>query len=58
MSGHTEYNDYQPRPVSGQDAERVIQALQRDAQPYGLKIRPYVEGVGALQPFVPAPTDR
>ncbi len=58
MSGHTGYNDYQPHPVSGQDAERVIQALQRDAQPYGLKVRPYVEGVGALQPFVPAPADR
>lgn len=58
MSGHADYNDYQPCPVTGADADRVVRALQRDTQPYGLKVQPYVEGVGALQPFVPAPASR
>jgi len=58
MSGHSDYNDFQPCPVTGSDARAVIAALQRDVLPRGTKVRPYAEGVGALQPFVPAPEDR
>ena len=55
VSGSTEYNDYQPYPVTGKAANSVMYNLQRDASPRSLKLRPYVEGVGAIQDFVPAP---
>lgn len=56
-SGTAEYNDYQPHPVSGKDAETVLYAIWRDTSPYAVKQsqKPYVEGVGAIQDFVPAP---
>ena len=58
MSGHTNYNDYQPHPVTGSEAAAVLKAIQRDTSPRSYRLKPYVEGVGALQPFVPAPEDR
>ena len=51
----TEQNNYQPIPVSGEDADKVIKAIQDDVTPRRLKLNPYTEGVGALQDFVPAP---
>ena len=54
-SGSKDRNDYQPCPVTGKDAEAVLRAIQRDTTPRSLKLKPYVEGVGAIQEFVPAP---
>ena len=46
-------NYYQPAPATGKDAEIVLNAIKRDRTPGNLNINPYVEGVGALQDFVP-----
>ena len=54
VSGETEYNNYQPVPVTGTFANRIIQAIQDDSSPRKLVLNPYVEGVGAIQDFVPA----
>lgn len=51
MSGTTEYNNYQPVTVNGAAADQVIAAIQEDT-PFTL--RPYLEGIGAVQQFVPA----
>lgn len=51
MSGTAEYNNYQPVLVSGAAADQVIAAMQEDT-PFALQ--PYIEGVGAVQRFVPA----
>ena len=51
----TEANNYQPIPVSGADAEKVLKAIQDDTPYKRLLLNPYVEGVGAVQDFVPAP---
>lgn len=48
-------NNYQPIPVTGKDAEKVIKAIQDDTPFRRLTLNPYEEGVGALQEFVPAP---
>lgn len=56
MSGGADYNNYQPIPVDGENAQRVINAIQADSRP--LKLQPYIEGLGALQDFVPAPKDQ
>ena len=56
VSGETDYNNYQPVPVTGADADKVIKAFQSDISPRKLVLNPFVEGVGALQDFVPAPT--
>jgi len=53
VSGTEEENNFQPYPVTGKDAEAVIKAIQRDVK--RLKLKPYVEGVGAIQEFVAAP---
>ena len=55
VSGTKEFNDYQPCPVQGKEAASVLANLQRDTSPRSLKLKPYVEGVGAVQEFVPAP---
>jgi len=52
VSGSEEYNDFQPHPVSGEEADEVIKAIQYDVK--RLKLKPYVEGIGAIQEFVPA----
>ena len=51
----TTVNNYQPIPVSGEDAEKVLKAIQDDLYPRKLKLNPCVEGVGAVQDFVAAP---
>ena len=35
-------------------AEKVLKAIQDDTTPRKLKLNPYVEGVGAVQDFMPA----
>lgn len=51
-SGSREYNDYRPFMFTGDEAEKVIEAMRRDSN---IRLKPYVEGVGAVQDFVPAP---
>ncbi|MDD4079797.1 MAG: CapA family protein [Eubacteriales bacterium] len=51
-SGTADYNNYQPVILRGDAARAVIELAQRDTP---FELAPYVEGVGALQPFVPAP---
>lgn len=53
VSGTQDYNNYQPVLVTGAEAEAVIKAIQYDVK--RIKLKPYVEGVGAIQEFVPAP---
>lgn len=51
-SGEREYNNYQPVLATGEDAETVIAQIQADT---AFPLNPYVEGVGAVQDFVPNP---
>lgn len=51
-SGEKEFNNYQPVLATGENAAAVMKQIQYDT-PFTLK--PYVEGVGAMQDFVPAP---
>lgn len=51
-SGEKEFNNYQPVLASGEDAEAAMAQIQYDTK---FTLNPYVEGVGALQDFVPAP---
>ncbi len=51
-SGDKEQNNYQPVLAAGADAEKALSLIQHDTP---FKLSPYVEGVGAQQPFVPAP---
>ena len=51
-SGSREYNDYRPYMFTGSEAEKVIEAMRRDSN---IRLKPYVEGIGAVQDFVPAP---
>ena len=56
VSGEMDYNNYQPVPVTGTDAKKVLKAIQDDSSPRSLVLSPLVEGVGSIQDFVPAPT--
>lgn len=47
-------NYYQPYLATGKEAETVINAIKRDRTPGNLQINPYIEGVGAIQEFVPS----
>jgi poly-gamma-glutamate capsule biosynthesis protein CapA/YwtB (metallophosphatase superfamily) len=51
-SGTLEYNNFQPVILRGDDARAVMDLVQRDTP---FKLAPYVEGVGAVQPFMPVP---
>lgn len=51
-SGTLEYNNFQPIVLYGNDAREVMKKVQHDTP---FELAPYVEGVGAVQPFVPAP---
>ena len=51
-SGNKEQNNYQPVLATGDDALKVMSQIQHDTP---FKLSPYVEGVGAIPPFVPAP---
>lgn len=50
-SGEKEFNNYQPVLATGEDALAVMAQIQYDT-PFQLK--PYEEGIGAVQDFVPA----
>ncbi|MBQ9263356.1 MAG: CapA family protein [Clostridia bacterium] len=54
-SADKEMNTYQPHLVSGSNAKTVLQQIQRDTS---FKLKPYVDGVGAMQNFVPAYTKK
>lgn len=54
ISSDADYNDYQPRLITGPDAEKAILAFQADSEPRKT-VALYTENQGALQPFVPAP---
>lgn len=51
-SGSAEYNDYQPVMLSGEEAQKAMAMVQVDST---APLAPFEEGVGAVQPFVPAP---
>ncbi len=51
-SGERDYNNYQPVLATGKDAQAVMDQIQYDTR---FTLNPYVEGVGAMQDFVPAP---
>ncbi len=46
ISGNAKSNDYQPRLLTGADAERVIAKMQATST---VTLAPFVEGVGAVQ---------
>lgn len=50
-SGTLEYNNFQPVILRGDEARAVMDKVQHDTP---FKLAPYVEGLGAVQPFVPA----
>lgn len=50
-SGEREFNNYQPVLASGSDAGHVMGQIQHDTY---FHLNPYVEGIGAVQEFVPA----
>lgn len=54
VSGADDYNDYQPALLSGKEATQALALIQKDTR---FTLRPFVEGVGALQDFIPAPEE-
>ena len=53
-TGTLDRNNYQPYLASGAEALEVMQILNKDSRP---DPAPYVEGVGAVQPYLPAKAD-
>ncbi len=51
-SGTLEYNNFQPVILYGDEARAVMDKVQHDTP---FKLAPYIEGKGAIQPFVPVP---
>ena len=49
VSGTKNRNDYQPALLTGDDAARVLQKMQRTSD---AELTPYVDGVGAVQPTI------
>ena len=49
-SGVAEFNNYQPVFLQGEDALKTMQLVQNDTD---FELEPFIEGVGAIQPFVP-----
>ncbi len=49
-SGAHDHNNYQPVFISGEEARKTLELVQNDTK---FTLAPYVEGVGAIQPFVP-----
>ncbi len=50
-SGTADRNDYRPVLLSGEDAGEALALIQKDTS---FPLKPWAEGVGALQEFVPA----
>lgn len=48
-TGTTPYSNYQPTPVTGAEAQEVMDIIQRDT-PFPLQ--PFVEGIGAVQDII------
>lgn len=55
ITGSYPVNDYQPRLVTGEEAETVMKMIQKDT---AFKLNPYIDGQGAVQEFVPAPVKK
>lgn len=53
VSADPAVNHYQPYLVQGSEAKAVLHCMQLDCD---FRLKPYVEGVGAVQDFVPAKT--
>lgn len=51
ISGTSPENNYQPVLVTGDQAQRVMKMIQKDT---AFRLKPYIDGVGAVQDFVPA----
>jgi hypothetical protein len=49
ISGNASSNDYQPRPLAGADAERVLGKIQATTD---FTLAPFTDGLGAVQPAV------
>lgn len=50
-SSNPDTNDYQPVLLAGEEAQRVIALVQSDTP---TPLNPHIDGIGAVQPFVPA----
>ena len=50
MNGKGYANDYRPVLVEGEKAQEIMKKVQKDTS---FKLQPYVDGVGAVQEFVP-----
>lgn len=50
-SGTTNYNNYQPVLLQGEEALATLKLVQDDTS---FKLAPFVEGKGSMQPFLPA----
>ena len=50
ISGVSPENNYQPVLVEGDEAQAVMKRIQKDTS---FKLKPYVDGQGAVQDFVP-----
>lgn len=48
-SGEYDFNNYQPVLLTGEAAEATMAMVQKDT---AFQLAPYIEGLGALQPFV------
>lgn len=52
ISGTSEMNNYQPVLVEGEEAQAIMKIVQNDSS---FQLNPYVDGIGAVQDFVPWP---
>ncbi len=53
ISGSAPENDYRPVLVDGEEAQKVMRMVGRDNQGCVTPLQPFVDGQGAVQPFVP-----
>lgn len=53
ISGTTPENNYQPVLVEGEEAQKVMRMVARDSDGYVTPLKPFVDGQGAVQDFVP-----
>ena len=53
ISGVTPENNYQPVLVDGEDAQKAMRMVARDHDGYVTPLKPFIDGEGAVQDFVP-----
>ena len=53
ISGTTPENNYQPVLALGDDAQKVMRMVAKDNQGYVTPLKPYIDGQGAVQDYVP-----